>query len=62
MTTSHEIAQAADSLSQPPAGRKGIAGWVLFDAAMQPWFALVTTFVFGPYVVSALAASPAQGQ
>ncbi|MEM6384328.1 MAG: MFS transporter [Pseudomonadota bacterium] len=44
------------------ADRKGLAGWILYDAAMQPWFTLVTTFVFGPYVVSALAATPAQGQ
>lgn len=44
------------------ADKRGIAGWILFDAAMQPWFTLVTTFVFGPFVVSALASSPAQGQ
>ena len=56
------MADLADSLSDPPAGRRGLAGWILFDAAMQPWFTLVTTFVFGPYVVSALAASPAEGQ
>lgn len=66
MTTFREIGQAADSVAEsldhPPTSRKGIAGWMLFDAAMQPWFTLVTTFVFGPYVVSALAASPAQGQ
>lgn len=47
---------------QQYADRKGIAGWIMFDAAMQPWFTLVTTFVFGPFVVSALADSPAQGQ
>ncbi|MBV6658721.1 MAG: MFS transporter [Devosiaceae bacterium] len=29
---------------------------------MQPWFTLVTTFVFGPYVISTLAETPAQGQ
>lgn len=46
----------------PYADRRGIAGWILFDAAMQPWFTLVTTFVFGPFVVSALANSPAEGQ
>lgn len=46
----------------PYANRRGVAGWILFDAAMQPWFTLVTTFVFGPFVVSALAASPAEGQ
>lgn len=52
---------------QPPgkatlARRRGLLGWILYDAAMQPWFTLVTTFVFGPLVVSTLAASPAQGQ
>ncbi|MEM1287965.1 MAG: MFS transporter [Pseudomonadota bacterium] len=47
-------------LSYP--GSSGRWGWILFDAAMQPWFTLVTTFVFGPYVVSTLAASAAQGQ
>jgi UMF1 family MFS transporter len=56
------MAEVADSLSDPPADRKGVFGWIFFDAAMQPWFTLVTTFVFGPYVVSALAASPAEGQ
>lgn len=59
---SDHMAEIADSLSDPPADRKGIFGWIFFDAAMQPWFTLVTTFVFGPYVVSALAASPAEGQ
>lgn len=47
---------------QPYADKKGVAGWILFDAAMQPWFTLVTTFVFGPFVVSALASNPAEGQ
>lgn len=46
----------------PYADKRGIAAWILFDAAMQPWFTLVTTFVFGPFVVSALANSPAEGQ
>ncbi|MEM1286369.1 MAG: MFS transporter [Pseudomonadota bacterium] len=45
-----------------PVDGKARAGWILFDAAMQPWFTLVTTFVFGPYVVSALAPSAAEGQ
>lgn len=62
MTQADHMAEVADSLSDPPADRKGIFGWIMFDAAMQPWFTLVTTFVFGPYVVSALAASPAEGQ
>lgn len=48
--------------TMPYADRRGVAGWILFDAAMQPWFTLVTTFVFGPFVVSALADSAAEGQ
>ena len=48
--------------TKPEVGRKGVFGWILYDAAMQPWFTLVTTFVFGPFVVSALAPSPAEGQ
>jgi UMF1 family MFS transporter len=43
-------------------GRAGRFGWVLFDWACQPWFTLVTTFVFGPYVASTLAADPVTGQ
>jgi UMF1 family MFS transporter len=34
----------------------------LFDWAAQPFFTLITTFVFAPYFASALAANPAQGQ
>jgi MFS transporter, UMF1 family len=34
----------------------------MFDWAAQPFFTLVTTFVFAPYFASALAANPAQGQ
>lgn len=45
-----------------PAGRAGIAGWVLFDWSMQPFFTLVTTFVFGPFFAARLAATPAEGQ
>jgi UMF1 family MFS transporter len=34
----------------------------MFDWAAQPFFTLVTTFIFAPYFASALAATPAQGQ
>ena len=34
----------------------------MFDWALQPFFTLVTTFVFAPYVATALAPDPAQGQ
>lgn len=35
-----------------PASRKGIWGWMMFDWAAQPFFTVVTTFIFGPYFVS----------
>ncbi|WP_206668302.1 MFS transporter [Roseibium aquae] len=44
------------------AGRPALAAWALFDWAAQPFFTLVTTFVFAPYFASALAATPAEGQ
>jgi len=44
----------------PP--RRARVGWVLFDWACQPFFTLVTTFVFAPYFAAALAANPVEGQ
>ncbi|MCC0027838.1 MAG: MFS transporter [Zhengella sp.] len=46
----------------PPAGRKGIWGWMLFDWAAQPFFTVVTTFIFGPYFISRMASDPVAGQ
>ena len=43
-------------------GRPARIGWILFDWAAQPFFTLVTTFVFAPFFVSALAPTPADGQ
>lgn len=31
------------------AGPAGLAGWVLFDWATQPFYTLITTFLFAPY-------------
>ncbi|OQM77248.1 MFS transporter [Manganibacter manganicus] len=42
--------------------RRGIWGWMAFDWAAQPFFTVVTTFIFGPYVVSRMASDPATGQ
>ena len=44
------------------ASRAGIWGWMFFDWAAQPFFTVVTTFIFGPYVVSRMASDPAMGQ
>ncbi|ODN72081.1 MFS transporter [Methylobrevis pamukkalensis] len=45
-----------------PASRRGIFGWIMFDPAAQPYFTLITTFVFAPYFVSAVASDPVLGQ
>ncbi|SDP40175.1 MFS transporter, UMF1 family [Phyllobacterium sp. YR620] len=42
--------------------KSGIWGWMLFDWAAQPFFTVVTTFIFGPYFVSRMASDPALGQ
>lgn len=42
--------------------RSAVVSWALFDWAAQPFFTLVTTFVFAPYFASALADTPAEGQ
>ncbi|RVJ84905.1 MFS transporter [Sinorhizobium medicae] len=47
---------------RPGTSRLGIAGWMLFDWAAQPFFTVITTFIFAPYFVSRLTADPAQGQ
>ena len=44
------------------APRRAIVGWVLFDWAQQPYFTLITTFVYAPYFASAIAPDPARGQ
>ena len=45
----------------PPSFR-ALAGWVLFDWAAQPFFTLVTTFVFAPYFAARIAATTVEGQ
>ncbi|MFG1478813.1 MFS transporter [Xanthobacter sp. V4C-4] len=42
--------------------RRAVAGWILFDPACQPYFTLITTFIFAPYFASAVAPTPAEGQ
>jgi len=42
--------------------KKGIWGWMFFDWAAQPFFTVVTTFIFGPYVVSRMVDNSTDGQ
>lgn len=44
----------------PP--RRSIVAWIFFDWSAQPFFTLVTTFVFAPFFASALASDAAEGQ
>ena len=44
----------------PP--RSAVVAWIFFDWAAQPYFTLITTFVFAPYFATHVAANPAQGQ
>jgi len=58
------MASATPRVDNAPsyADRRGVAGWMLFDWAAQPFFTVVTTFVFGPYFVSRMASDPVTGQ
>lgn len=51
-----------DANARRPVSRLGIWGWVLFDWACQPFFTLVTTFVYAPYFAAVVAGDPAHGQ
>jgi len=42
--------------------KRGIWGWIMFDWAAQPFFTVVTTFIFGPYFVSRLTDDPISAQ
>jgi UMF1 family MFS transporter len=54
-------ARAADwQKSYPP--RVAVIGWIMFAWAAEPFFTLITTFVFAPYFAAHVAADPAKGQ
>ena len=44
----------------PP--RSAVISWIFFDWAAQPYFTLITTFVFAPYFATHVAADAASGQ
>ena len=39
-----------------------VISWIFFDWAAQPYFTLITTFVFAPYFATHVASDPAEGQ
>ncbi|MDG3577611.1 MFS transporter [Rhizobium sp. YJ-22] len=46
----------------PNVPARGVWGWMLFDWAAQPFFTVVTTFIFGPYFVARLTEDPVSAQ
>src|SRR6266481_8421639 len=42
--------------------RAAVISWIFFDWAAQPYFTLITTFIFAPYFTSFVAPDPASGQ
>src|SRR6202166_2518300 len=58
------IASGADSVDLPKIypPRSAVISWIFFDWAAQPYFTLITTFVFAPYFATHVAADPASGQ
>src|ERR1700730_12399728 len=42
--------------------RAAVVSWIFFDWAAQPYFTLITTFVFAPYFAAHVAKDPASGQ
>src|SRR5206468_11716479 len=53
-------ARKAGMQTWPP--RSAVIAWIFFDWAAQPYFTLITTFVFAPYFATHVASDPAQGQ
>jgi UMF1 family MFS transporter len=44
------------------ASRAGLFGWIIYDWAAQPYFTLITTFLFAPYFATAYISDPVKGQ
>src|SRR4030081_2622838 len=59
--TAASDARIADMQQNYPP-RSAVISWIFFDWAAQPYFTLITTFVFAPYFATHVAADPAQGQ
>src|SRR5450432_3569839 len=57
-------ASDAPNADKPPIypRRAAVISWIFFDWAAQPYFTLITTFVFAPYFATHVAADPASGQ
>ncbi|SED62895.1 MFS transporter, UMF1 family [Bradyrhizobium erythrophlei] len=55
-------AEHAKAYTRVYPGRAAVVSWIFFDWAAQPYFTLITTFVFAPYFASFVAPDAASGQ
>src|SRR4030081_3435504 len=60
VTLVSEARIAGQQQTYPP--RAAVISWIFFDWAAQPYFTLITTFVFAPYFATHVASDPASGQ
>jgi MFS transporter, UMF1 family len=60
MTIASDASMAHAERTYPP--RVAVVSWIFFDWAAQPYFTLITTFVFAPYFATSVAPDPATGQ
>src|SRR3954454_23466996 len=51
-----------DAIPKRYPSRAAVVSWIFFDWAAQPYFTLITTFVFAPYFAGFVAPDPASGQ
>src|SRR5713226_4281770 len=58
--TAISLGNPAVQRTYPP--RSAVISWIFFDWAAQPYFTLITTFVFAPYFATHVAPDPASGQ
>ncbi len=60
VTAVSDVRIAGMQPAYPP--RSAVVSWIFFDWAAQPYFTLITTFVFAPYFATHVASDPASGQ
>jgi UMF1 family MFS transporter len=56
------LATDATEIRKTYPSRAAVISWIFFDWAAQPYFTLITTFVFAPYFATHIAPNPAAGQ
>ena len=57
-----DTGQATNAIGGPVASRGGQFSWAMFDWANQPYYTLITTFIFAPYFAATYVGDPTQGQ